>query len=85
MSSPAVTISPDASLSAVAKFMDDERVKRLPVVDKKATSSGIVSRRDLLRVYLRSDDAIREEIRDQVLRRTLWVDPETITVKVDAG
>jgi CBS-domain-containing membrane protein len=85
MSSPAVTVSPDASLSAVAKVMDDERVKRLPVVDDQGRLGGIVSRRDLLRVYLRGDEAIRDEIRDQVLRRTLWVDPETITVVVDRG
>ncbi len=85
MSSPAVTISPDASLSAVAKLMDDERVKRLPVVDDQGRLSGIVSRRDLLRVYLRSDEAIQDEIRDQVLRRTLWIDPDTITVVVERG
>ncbi len=85
MSSPAVTISPDASLSAVAKVMDDERVKRLPVVDELGRLSGIVSRRDLLRVYLRGDEALREEIRDQVLRQTLWVDPDTITVVVEGG
>ena len=85
MSSPVVTISPETSLAVVAKVMDDERVKRLPVVDEHGHLAGIVSRRDLLRVYLRGDDAIREEIRDQVLRRTLWVDPETITVVVDGG
>jgi CBS-domain-containing membrane protein len=85
MSSPVVTISPDVSLAAVAKVMDDERVKRLPVVDEHGHLAGIVSRRDLLRVYLRGDDALRQEIRDQVLRRTLWIDPETITVVVDGG
>ena len=85
MRSPVVTISPDTSLAVVAKVMDDERVKRLPVVDEHGHLAGIVSRRDLLRVYLRGDDAIREEIRDQVLRRTLWIDPETITVVVDGG
>jgi CBS-domain-containing membrane protein len=85
MSSPAVTISPDASLSAVAKVMDDERVKRLPVVDEQGRLGGIVSRRDLLRVFLRGDEALREEIRSQVLRRTLWVDPDTITVVVERG
>lgn len=85
MSSPAVTIAPDASLSEVAKVMDDEHVKRLPVVDDQGTLHGIVSRGDLLRVYLRSDDALQEEVREQVLRRTLWIDPKTMTVDVKDG
>jgi CBS-domain-containing membrane protein len=83
MSSPAITVSPDASLPAVAKTMDDERVKRLPVVDEQRRLVGIVSRADLLRAYLRDDDAIRDEIREQILRKTLWIDPETITVTVE--
>ena len=83
MSSPAVTVSSEASLPAAAKMMDDERVKRLPVVDEQGRLAGIVSRADLLRVYLRDDAAIRDEIREQVLRRTLWIDPETITVTVE--
>jgi CBS domain-containing protein len=85
MSSPAVTVSSDASLSAVAKIMDHERVKRLPVVDEQGRLIGIVSRRDLLRVYLREDETIREDIREQVLRRTLWIDPDMLTVAVDRG
>ena len=85
MSSPAVTVSSDASLMAAAKMMDQERVKRLPVVDEHGRLIGIVSRRDLLRVYLRDDESIRDDIREQVLRRTLWINPQTITVTVDHG
>lgn len=85
MSSPAVTVSSGGSLPAVAKMMDDERVKRLPVVDEQGRLVGIVSRSDLLRMYLRDDASIRAEIREQVLRRTMWIDPETITVAVERG
>jgi CBS-domain-containing membrane protein len=85
MTSPAVTVSSSASLSAVARMMDHERVKRLAVVDEHGHLVGIVSRRDLLRVYLRDDAAIWDEIREEILRRTLWIDPETITVAVDRG
>jgi CBS domain-containing protein len=85
MSSPAVVTGPGDSLSAVAKLMDAERVKRLPVVDEDGRLVGIISRRDLLRVYLRDDDAIAEEIVDQVLLRTLWIEPGTITVAVSRG
>jgi CBS domain-containing protein len=66
-------------------MMDHERGKRLPVVDEQGRLVGIVSRRDLLRVYLRDDAAIRDEIHEEILRRTLWIDPETITVVVDRG
>lgn len=85
MSAPAVTIGPDVALPAVASTMERERVKRLPVVDAQGRLTGIVSRRDLLRVYLRDDESVRDEIRDQVLRKTLWIDPETIKVTVEQG
>jgi CBS domain-containing protein len=85
MSSPAVTVGPDASVSAVARMMDHKQVKRLPVVDERGRVIGIVSRSDLLRLYLRDDATIREDIREQVLRRTLWIEPGTITVSVKGG
>ena len=85
MSSPAVTVSSAASLPAVARMMDHERVKRLPVVDEQGHLIGIVSRSDLLRMYLRDGTAIRDEIREQVLRKAMWIDPDTITVAVDRG
>jgi osmotically-inducible protein OsmY len=46
---------------------------------------GIVSRRDLLRSYIRSDAVLQEEISDRVIRRVLWLDPATITVEVRDG
>ena len=85
MSAPAITVGPDAALTAAASTMERERVKRLPVVDRRGRAIGIVSRRDLLRVYLRDDEAIRDEIRNQVLRQTLWIDPDTIDVSVAQG
>lgn len=85
MSTPAVVVSPAAPLTAAARLMDAEGVKRLPVVDGAGRLVGILSRRDLLRVYLREDEALREEIVTQVLLRTLWIDPRTVTVTVDRG
>ena len=67
MTSPAVTIEADASLAAAARLMQERAVKRLPVVDPDAVLIGIVSRRDLLRVHLRSDEEIRRAVEDQVL------------------
>ncbi|HEX6870715.1 MAG TPA: CBS domain-containing protein, partial [Micromonosporaceae bacterium] len=85
MSAPAVLIGPDEPLMAAAKLMDEERVKRLPVVDGEGRLVGIVSRRDLLRVYLREDAELRREVIDDVLVHTMWMDPESLTVTVHRG
>ena len=62
-----------------------ERIKRLPVVDAEGHLVGIVSRSDLLRPYLRSDEDIREEINDGALLRTMWMDPRDFDVTVKEG
>lgn len=86
MTSPVVTVDPDASIGSAARLMEQHHIKRLPVVDP-ATGQlvGIVARRDLLRRYLRPDAEIRREIVDDVLLRTMWVDPTDITVTVEEG
>lgn len=85
MSAPAVVIDPRATLTVAARLMDAEEVKRLPVVDHKGELVGIVSRRDLLRVYLREDAAIHDEIVERVLVGTLWMDRERLVVTVERG
>lgn len=75
MSSPAITIGPDASLVAAANVMMRSNVKRLPVVDQDGRLVGIVSRADLLRVFLRPDDEIADEIREQIFVRILLAEP----------
>jgi CBS domain-containing protein len=87
MTAPAITIGPDDRVTAAAKLMDAEQVKRLPVVDANGQLAGIVSRGDVLRLYLRGDEDIRREVRDDVLLRTLWIDPDhdNITVEVANG
>ncbi len=49
MSSPAITTRPDADIKEVAKILDEKRIKRLPVVDKKNKLIGIISRADIVR------------------------------------
>ncbi len=65
--------------------MAAQNVKRLPVVDEADRLRGIVSRSDLLRIFLRGDDAIRDEITRDVLRRTLDLAPSNVTVEVCEG
>ncbi|CAM5263554.1 CBS domain-containing protein [Streptomyces narbonensis] len=67
MSSPAVTVHPDATLAEAARIMATRKVKRLPVVNGIGMLEGVVSRSDLLKVFLRTDGEIEEEIRRSIL------------------
>ncbi|MFE9120450.1 CBS domain-containing protein [Streptomyces sp. NPDC007172] len=67
MSSPAVTVHPAATVSEAARIMARKGVKRLPVVNDIGMLEGVVSRGDLLKVFLRPDEEIQSEIRDSVL------------------
>ncbi|WP_446209984.1 CBS domain-containing protein [Micromonospora sp. IBSANI012] len=85
MTAPAVTTYPESPLPAAARLMDREDVKRLPVLDDLGRLVGIVTRGDLLRVHLRSDAEIREDVVQEVLRRVLAVRDGLVTVRVRDG
>lgn len=65
--------------------MRGRQVKRLPVVDAAGRLIGILSRSDLLQLFLRRDHAIQEEILEDVLTRTLGLSPSSLTVEVTDG
>ena len=67
MSSPAITVHADATIAEAARIMARRHVKRLPVVDSLGVLEGVVSRSDLLKVFLRSDEDMAAEIRNTVL------------------
>ena len=85
MTSPAIAISPTASLPDAARLMYRKGVKRLPVVDEAGSVVGIVSRSDLLKTFMRDDEAIRRDILDDLLMRSLSIDPATVDLKVERG
>ncbi|MFI6445678.1 CBS domain-containing protein [Kitasatospora sp. NPDC050543] len=85
MTSPAVTAHAGWTIPEAARAMDRHKVKRLPVVDEAGRLVGIVSRRDLLQVFLRHDAAIREEINHDVLGQTLWLAPDDVRAAVQDG
>lgn len=81
MTSPAITVGPDTTLAEAARTMTRERVKHLPVVDGHGFLVGVVSRADLLKVFLRDDEEIAEEVRREVVsylfpgpRSSVWVE-----------
>lgn len=84
MTTPAITISPDAPVHKAAARMMEYSIKRLPVVED-GTLIGIVTRADLVRAFVRSDVEIAEEIRSEILRRTLWLEPGAVTIRVSNG
>jgi CBS-domain-containing membrane protein len=85
MTSPAVVARQEWTVVETARVMEAHRVKRLPVVDEAGRLTGVISRGDLLRVFMRRDRAIQEEIREDVLTRTLGLAPSSITVEVTDG
>ncbi|MEV6208945.1 CBS domain-containing protein [Kitasatospora sp. NPDC051914] len=85
MSGPVVCTTPGASVVAAARLMTGHRVKRLPVVDEDGRLVGMVSRGDLLRVFLREDRLIHREIVEEVLGRVDGVSPARVGVEVVQG
>ncbi|MEW1836957.1 CBS domain-containing protein [Nonomuraea angiospora] len=85
MTSPAVTVPLEASAVVAARLMDAHGVKRLPVIDYNGRLQGIVSRCDLVKLFLRGDEEIAAEVRDDILGRTLWFDTSGVTVSVNEG
>jgi len=85
MSTPAVTVHPDATLAQAARIMTVRHVKRLPVVDDIAMLQGIVSRADLLKVFLRPDDEIADEVRRTVMSYLYPTDGHSLDVTVHEG
>ncbi|MEW1775463.1 CBS domain-containing protein [Streptomyces sp. NPDC086777] len=85
MSSPALTVHPGATLAQAARIMAHRRVKRLPVIDDEGLLEGIVSRSDLLKVFLRDDRELAEEVRHEVVDRLFPLSADHIQVEVAEG
>jgi CBS domain-containing protein len=82
MTSPAITVGSDTSLSRAARLMQERNVRRLVVVDERGRIAGIVSRSDLLQVFLRTDEELREEIAGKLIPAVLPSSNDAIGVEV---
>lgn len=85
MTQAPIAVRPGTSVAAAARHLLHQHVKRLLVVDDQGRLVGVVSRRDLLRGFLRGDDAIRIEIHEGVIGRELCLDPLRFQVRVRDG
>ncbi|MET9436474.1 CBS domain-containing protein [Streptomyces sp. NPDC006551] len=85
MSSPVVVARPSWTAVEAARVMERHRVKRLPVVDSDGQLIGVLSRSDLLQLFLRRDRAIQEEIVEDVVTRILRLSPAALHIDVEEG
>jgi CBS domain-containing protein len=84
MTAPAITVGPHVTVHAAGRLMSTRHVRLLPVVDEHNTLIGVVSRRDLLAVFLRPDEDIAADVR-QVLDEILLAEPGEADVAVRDG
>jgi CBS domain-containing protein len=84
MTSPAITVSPHCSVAQAARLMSEHGINRLPVM-KGDELIGIVTRTDLVKAFARSDAEIREEIKEDLLRRTFWLEAPELVIEVKRG
>jgi CBS domain-containing protein len=85
MTSPPLTVSQRCDVSQAARLMVERGINRLPVVSEDDVLVGIVTRADLVRAFVRSDDEIARELRQDVAVKTLWLDPDAIEISVRGG
>lgn len=85
MSTPAITVHPEQPVPDAARVMERHGIERLPVVDEEDRLIGIATRRDLLRVFLRTDEDIRREVTDEILVAAPGLPPDAVVVSVRDG
>ena len=84
MTAPPVTISPEATLPEAAHAMAENAVTHLVVVEDDRLI-GIVSRSDLLSVFVRPDHEIHQAVQDALVEYATWDDPFALRVDVRDG
>jgi CBS domain-containing protein len=84
MTSPATTVDAERPLREAAALMVERGINRLPVTDG-GQLVGIITRADFVRAYLQRDQEILHAIRENVIRRTMWLEPDDLSVEVREG
>jgi CBS-domain-containing membrane protein len=85
MTTPVVTALPSLWVTVAARRMHGAGVKRLPVEDDLGRLVGIVTRSDLLKVHLRTDEDIRRDVIHEVLPHALGAPHSTVRVETKDG
>ena len=79
------TAPTDTSVAEAARLMDRHQSRFLLVTGEDGKLVGVVSARDLLRVFLRPDEDIKAEVINDVLSRNQGTGPVLIRVDVTDG
>ena len=85
MTAPAITVGADTLLTVAARKMQERNVRRLIVVDERGRIAGVVTRSDLLQIFLRSDEDLREELVDRIIPAVLPADAGSVEVDVQSN
>jgi len=85
MSTHPVTISPEATVAEAARLMERQHCRCLPVTDQSGKLAGTVTARDLLRVFLRLDSEIAEDVTREILVGRFAAAPGSVTADVADG
>jgi CBS domain-containing protein len=80
-----VTVPLGTQVAIAARLMVRLGVKRLPVVDDQGKLAGIVTRSDLLKVFLRPDPAVLWEVRHDLLKERMGAVARDVSVEVRGG
>jgi CBS domain-containing protein len=83
MTTPPITVASTTTLTGAAKMMQVRNVRRLIVVDERGRIAGVVSRSDLLQVFLRTDEELRDEIVDRLIPALMLSGEEPVGVEVE--
>lgn len=84
MTAPPITVAADSPVRDAARIMIERQINRLPVVEGDRLV-GIVTRADLVRGFVRSDEELRAAIVEEVLHREMWLDERDVEVAVADG
>jgi CBS domain-containing protein len=85
MTTPVHVVPAGKPVSVAARMLATEKVRRLFVVDDSGRIAGVVARRDLLRVYLRTDDELHASIVALLRSPAIGLPENTVGVAVLDG
>jgi predicted transcriptional regulator len=84
MTGDVITLDPEADHADAARLMEKARIKRIPIVEDDVLV-GIVSRSDIMRAFVRPDVEIVRELESHVIRKVLWIDPNSVRITCEDG
>jgi len=82
MTTPPITVTSTTDLKLAARLMQVRNVRRLIVVDERGRIAGVVSRSDLLQVFLRTDEELRNEIVERLIPALMLSAEQAVGVDV---